>query len=137
MQIWCDGACGETHFAYGFKSEDGREDATVITPEDFFYGDITHHDLKSAGNAAEYMGVISSLIWASPILCHIYCDSKLVVKQVKKEWKINHPHLLFLAMTVRDLLESTSSTLTWIPRDRNRAHRIVEEAIRNGRGSST
>jgi ribonuclease HI len=46
-------------------------------------------------------------------------DSKLVVSQVKREWKINLPHLRKLAEEAWDLMEGMNVRLSWIPRNEN------------------
>ena len=51
---------------------------------------------------------------------NIYGDSKLVVSQVSKQWKINLPHLRALAQEAWSLMEGMSVTLEWIPREKNK-----------------
>jgi ribonuclease HI len=46
-------------------------------------------------------------------------DSKLVVCQVKREWKINKPHLRVLAEKAWRLAEMTGAKLLWVPRESN------------------
>ena len=46
-------------------------------------------------------------------------DSKLVVCQIHREWKINMPHLRKLAAEAWRLTEDMSVTLTWVPRSEN------------------
>ena len=48
-------------------------------------------------------------------------DSKLVVCQVRREWKINLPHLRELASEAWRLMEGVNVKLTWIPRSENNA----------------
>lgn len=50
----------------------------------------------------------------------IYGDSKLVVCQVSKLWKINLPHLRTLAQEAWSLMEGMEVALEWIPREKNK-----------------
>ena len=54
-------------------------------------------------------------------------DSKLVVCQVRREWKINAPHLREPASEAWGLLEDTNATLEWIPRSEN----VMADALSN------
>jgi len=47
-------------------------------------------------------------------------DSKLVVCQVRREWKINLPHLRELASEAWRLMEGMNVKLAWIPRSENK-----------------
>jgi ribonuclease HI len=46
-------------------------------------------------------------------------DSKLVVCQLKREWKINLPHLRELAARAWKLMDGMSVRLVWVPRKEN------------------
>ena len=60
----------------------------------------------------------------------IYGDSKLVVSQVSKLWKINLPHLRALAQEAWSLMEGMEVTLEWIPREKNKkADALSNEGI--------
>lgn len=60
----------------------------------------------------------------------VYGDSKLVVCQVSRRWKINLPHLRALAQEAWKLAEGMSVELEWIPREQNkRADALSNEAI--------
>ncbi len=57
-------------------------------------------------------------------------DSKLVVSQLSKQWKINLPHLRELAQTAWSASEGMEVTYEWVPRAENkRADRLSNEAI--------
>ena len=59
-------------------------------------------------------------------------DSKLVVSQLSKQWKINLPHLRELAQEAWRIADGMSVTYEWIPRERNkRADKLSNEAIDN------
>jgi ribonuclease HI len=83
-------------------------------------------------NEAEYRAVISGLR-ASPIGAHalIYSDSRLAVRQHSGEYQTYEPRL-------RDLLAKMKRAITrrklrvelrWIPRERNKADRLLRENI--------
>ena len=60
----------------------------------------------------------------------IYGDSKLVVSQVSKLWKINLPHLRALAQEAWSLMEGMEVALEWIPREKNKkADALSNEGI--------
>ena len=57
-------------------------------------------------------------------------DSRLVVCQVNRQWKINLPHLRELAARAWKLLEGRKVTLRWIPREQNaRADALSNRAL--------
>jgi ribonuclease HI len=73
-------------------------------------------------NEAEYGAVIRLLEEArarglSEI--EIRGDSKLVVCQLKREWKINLPHLRILAKRAWELMGEMNVRLVWVPREKN------------------
>ncbi|MDO5115611.1 MAG: ribonuclease HI family protein [Synergistaceae bacterium] len=61
-------------------------------------------------------------------------DSKLVVSQLSREWKINLPHLRELAAEAWRAAEGMNVKYEWIPRAENkRADRLSNEAIDNAK----
>lgn len=76
-------------------------------------------------NEEEYRGVIAALN-----LCaegdEIRTDSKLVVEQVARRFKVKKPHLKNLCETVKDLLFIKKAKLTWIGRESNLAGKVFE-----------
>ncbi|MDR3281343.1 MAG: ribonuclease HI family protein [Synergistaceae bacterium] len=54
-------------------------------------------------------------------------DSKLVVCQVNRQWKINLPHLRALAAEAWRILDGMNARITWIPREENR----IADALSN------
>jgi ribonuclease HI len=46
-------------------------------------------------------------------------DSKLVVCQVNRQWKINLPHLRELAAKAWDMMDGTNARIEWVPRGEN------------------
>ncbi|MEG1799357.1 MAG: ribonuclease HI family protein [Synergistaceae bacterium] len=74
-------------------------------------------------NEAEYTALLLLLRAAKEreiTKLQIYGDSKLVVSQVSKQWKINLPHLRILAEEAWSLMEGMEVTLEWIPREKNK-----------------
>jgi len=87
-------------------------------------------------NEAEYHAVCKALI-ACPFLDSsniiIFSDSKLVVNQLNKSWRINAPHLRKLAEYIwwgKDQLEDKRISFKWIPRSKNKAGKYLE-AMKN------
>jgi len=57
-------------------------------------------------------------------------DSKLVVCQVNRQWKINMPHLRELASRAWAIMDGMNVRLAWIPREQNRlADALSNKAI--------
>jgi len=66
-------------------------------------------------------------------------DSKLVVCQVRREWKINLPHLRESASEVWSFMEGMDVNLTWIPRSENSmadalSNKAIDDREKPGRG---
>lgn len=91
MRAYCDGACrcgnpGETSAAWAIFDDD-----QVVAQFSTYLGPQLH-----TNNYAEYQGMLMLLRWAhenSVEGLDIYCDSKLVVKQVSGEWSVNSEDL--------------------------------------------
>lgn len=78
---------------------------------------------KKTNNEAEYAALLLLLEAAKERgvkKITVYGDSKLVVSQVAKEWKINLPHLRELARQAWSLMEGMEVKLQWIPREQNK-----------------
>jgi ribonuclease HI len=59
-------------------------------------------------------------------------DSKLVICQVSREWKINKPHLRELASAAWKLMAGMRVRLVWVPRESNKladalSNRAIDE----------
>ena len=93
-------------------------------------------------NEAEYAALICLLEGArekSVFEVEIRGDSRLVVSQVNRKWKINFPHLRELANRVWELMDGMDVRLVWVPREENTvADALSNEAIdeRGGRQAS-
>lgn len=88
---------------------------------------------KKTNNEAEYNAAILLLKAArergvTKLL--VRGDSKLVVSQLSKQWKINLPHLRELAREAWSVSEGMEVTYEWVPRAQNkRADELSNEAI--------
>ena len=93
-----------------------NEEGKVVWEASRFLGDKTN-------NEAEYMALIMLLKAAKDhgvSSLRVFGDSKLVVSQISRQWKINLPHLRALAQEAWSLMEGMSVTLEWIPREKNK-----------------
>jgi ribonuclease HI len=78
---------------------------------------------KKTNNEAEYTALIRLLEEVrSRGITKIEArgDSKLVICQVKREWKINFPHLRELALKAWKLMDEVEIELNWVPREKNK-----------------
>ncbi len=85
---------------------------------------------KKTNNEAEYTALLRLLAEAKSrgvAELEVRGDSKLVVCQVKREWKINLPHLRELAAQAWALMEGMKVELAWVPREKNK----IADALSN------
>jgi ribonuclease HI len=103
-----------------------NEEGKVVWEASRFLGDKTN-------NEAEYMALIMLLKAAKNhgvSSLRVFGDSKLVVSQISRQWKINLPHLRLLAREAWDLAEGMDISYNWIPREENkRADMLSNEGI--------
>ena len=103
-----------------------NEEGKVVWEASRFLGDKTN-------NEAEYMALIMLLKAAKDhggSSLRVFGDSKLVVSQISRQWKINLPHLRLLAREAWDLAEGMDISYNWIPREENkRADMLSNEGI--------
>lgn len=92
----------------------------------------------ATNNQAEYKALIAALkkaieLGASELDC--YLDSELVVKQLKREYKVKNQDLAPLFLMIHNLsLNFKKITYTHIPRERNKeADRLANEAMDRGK----
>ncbi|HLC59369.1 MAG TPA: RNase H family protein [archaeon] len=76
-------------------------------------------------NEAEYLAVIAALEENKESEINILSDSQLMVKQLKQEYAIKEDRLRELAQKVWSLSEGRKITFTWIPREKNRAGKVL------------
>lgn len=89
---------------------------------------------ETTNNVAEYEAVIAALEWIKnqpkPDKVKFYSDSKLIVHQLRGEWKIKEAHLRQLAERVRLLENNLTTTYSVIPREQNyQADALVNRAL--------
>lgn len=114
MKAYTDGACrcgnpGETSAAFAVFYPGGE----ILQSHARYLGPELH-----TNNYAEYMGMLDLLRWAmlnGPYTnLDIFCDSKLVVEQVKGNWKVNEPSLAPFQREAHALFIRGGHTLTHI-----------------------
>lgn len=103
-----------------------NEEGKVVWEASRFLGEKTN-------NEAEYMALIMLLKAAKERgvrSLRVFGDSKLVVSQVSRQWKINLPHLRLLAGEAWELADGMDISYSWIPREENRrADMLSNEGI--------
>ena len=76
-------------------------------------------------NYAEYKAMISALLKAKELGAtevDCYADSKLVIEQLKRNWKVKHPVIQKLFMEAWNAMQAFENvSLTYIPREKNTA----------------
>ena len=79
---------------------------------------------ETTNNVAEYSALISALHSAHTLgATHVDCflDSKLVVEQLNRKWKVKQPHIQTLFVKAWNVLQKFSSySLSYIPRAQNK-----------------
>jgi ribonuclease HI len=85
------------------------------------YGEYLGHQTN---NYAEYMAIISALKKAKELGAtevHCYCDSKLVVEQLNRNWKVKEPSIQTLFLQAwKELGQFDRWTITHIRRELNK-----------------
>jgi len=76
----------------------------------------------TTNNVAEYTGALYGIrraleLWATQI--ELFMDSKLVICQLKWEWKIKNQDLKEIHSEIQGLVWNTKISYTWIPREQN------------------
>lgn len=88
-------------------------------------------------NEAEYMGLIDLLELARDLGAReitVRGDSKLVISQMRGEWKIKEPRLAELASRAREIASGMNVTYEWVPRERNKAADALSNKAIDERG---
>jgi ribonuclease HI len=126
-KLFCDG---------GARGNPGPAGAAAILYDT--QGNELGHCARFLGNAtnniAEYQGLLQGLDLAKKKgiqQLFIQLDSELIVKQIKREYKVRHPGLLPLWQeSCQKLKAFTSWEIKHIPREQNSvADRLVNQAI--------
>lgn len=111
MKIYCDGSGWNGKSSkFGIRLE--GSDNTIV-----FYKPLTN-------NVMEYSAIILAAVIADEG-DEIFTDSQLAVKQIKGEWKVKEHHILPLRMAAAALIQGKGLKLNWIPREQNKADKIV------------
>jgi len=115
LEIWIDGAGALL---------DGQEAKTCVVFED---GDVkvTRYG-RATNNEMEYTALIQALSDPRSEGATIYTDSQLLVGQLTKGWKVRAANLAPLNERARVLLLQRKTTLVWVPREENRAGKVLE-----------
>jgi ribonuclease HI len=89
-------------------------------------GDLLWEDCLYLGrrtnNEAEYQGLLlllREIVKRDLRGVRISGDSKLVISQMKGEWKVRQPHLQLLWQEAQELAKGRNLRYFWIPRERN------------------
>ena len=117
MRTWIDGA--------GALLE-GQKAKTCVLFED---GDVkvTEYD-HGTNNEMEYTALIQALSDPRSDAGTIFTDSQLLVGQLTRGWKVRAENLRPLNERARALLTQRKATLVWVPREENRAGKVLEKA---------
>lgn len=107
----------------------------VLTDESaLLVAEVSEYIGEATNNQAEYKAVIAALEKAKAlgaVEVNLFADSELVVKQLKREYKVKHPELLPLYSKVYNLsLGFKKITYTHVRREFNKeADALVNKAI--------
>jgi len=117
VKIWTDGA--------GALLEGQKAKACVV----FEDGDVrvTEFD-RGTNNEMEYTALIHALSDPRSEGATIFTDSQLLVGQLTQGWKMRAENLRPLNERARALLTQRKATLVWVPREQNRAGKVLEKA---------
>lgn len=85
--------------------------------------EIAHFIGVATNNVAEYRalkaGIEAAMQIAPEAAIEVRMDSKLVIEQMSGGWKIKHPDMQQLAMSVHAILRAKQIKWVWIPREQN------------------
>src|SRR6266699_1882278 len=134
LTIFTDGACrgNPGPAAIGVHIVDGRDGSTVEELSEVI-GDATN-------NVAEYRAVLSAVSWllarrgllSDDIHINFRVDSELLVKHLKREYKVRSPKLQPLFASIAEGLQALPGTHTFehIPREQNMcADKLANDAL--------
>ena len=91
----------------------------------------------ASNNVAEYQGLIAGLKAANEIdpkaTILVKMDSKLVVEQMSRRWKVKHPNMKELAKQAFATHDPKLVSYQWIPREENsHADSILNDVLDSG-----
>ncbi len=112
--------------------------AVIFDEHKALVAEISEYLGVATNNQAEYKALIAALkkaasLGAAELEC--YLDSELVVKQLKREYKVKNKDLAPLFLMIHNLsLNFKKISYTHIPRERNQAaDKLANEAMDRGR----
>jgi ribonuclease HI len=112
--------------------------AAIYDENKVMVAEISEYLGVTTNNQAEYKALIAAIskakeLGAKELDC--YLDSELVVKQLKREYKVKNKDLAPLFLSIHNLsLNFNKISYTHIPRERNsEADRLANEAMDRGR----
>ncbi len=112
MKIFCDGSGFNGQVSkFGIMTEDKKHTTMIF-------------DRSLTNNTMEYSAIILAAIIANEG-DSILSDSQLAVRQIKGEYKVKDHNLIPLRQAAAALIQGKNLKLTWIPRDLNKADKIV------------
>ena len=116
MNIWIDGA--------GAPLPRQKAKACVV----FEDGDVRVTTYESGtNNEMEYQALLLALEDPRSDGATVHTDSQLLVGQLTKGWKVRAGNLRPLNERAKALLDERKATLIWIPREENRAGKVLEK----------
>lgn len=130
LKIYTDGGARGNPGPAGIGVHATAQDSTIFQLSEYI-GETTN-------NVAEWQALIKALEHIKEKNIQVnqldfYLDSMLVVKQVKREYKVKKPHLQKLFIKAHQLLqelESTKVSFYHIPRDKNKiADSLANQAL--------
>ena len=107
--------------------------AVLYNEDKAIVAEISEYLGVATNNQAEYKALIAALKKATELDC--YLDSELVVKQLKREYKVKNQDLAPLFLMIHNLsLNFKKISYTHIPREKNKeADRLANEAMDRGK----
>lgn len=128
MIAYTDGAC------FGNPGKMGA--GVVLVKEGKVLKEMSRHLGMGTNNIAEYTAVLIAVEEARKMGAKgltVRTDSKLLVSQLKGEFRVKAPHLRELLGKIRKEGEGMALTFEWIPREKNeRADELSKEGAGKG-----
>jgi ribonuclease HI len=101
----------------------------IMDSNEFIIHDHSEYIGETTNNVAEYKGLLIALLWLENFVkenevekIELFMDSKLVVEQINKNWKIKQDHLAELAFQIWGKLDKISLPykLSHVRREKNK-----------------
>jgi ribonuclease HI len=115
MKIWIDGSGAL------LKGQKGM--ACVVfegdEPKVWYYGNATNNEM-------EYQALLNALEDERSKEATVFTDSRLLVGQLTKSWKVKASNLRKIHQECLELLKKRNANIVWISRDENKAGKELE-----------